>query len=165
MHLFNISKSKPDSRSSSKSKLPDSPLIKALKDGFGISESQYVFALSAKHNVMLQKDRGQALAKSTGMPDEAFLQHVWTVVPSQVDSVDDGEQNKGRFRVMGDVVLVRATCLDQALWKIGGPTVALRLVQAATVSRSFITTAQESIDAFARRPMNSQGHLVCFLKE
>ncbi|KAM6494725.1 hypothetical protein JOM56_009348 [Amanita muscaria] len=155
MYLSNISKPKPDSRSS-KSKSPDSPLIKALKDGVGISDSQYVFALSAKHNVMLQKDRGQALAKSTGMPDEAFLQHVLTVIPSQVGTVDDGEQNRGRFKVMGDVVLVKATCLDQALWKIGGPTVALRLVQAANTSHELSRALGVLLEGIKNNWQNSE---------
>lgn len=34
----------------------------------------------------------------------------------------------------GDVFLVRSATMDQALWKVGGAAVALRLVQAATVS-------------------------------
>jgi len=38
------------------------------------------------------------------------------------------------FKMEGDVFVVRAACLDMALWKIGGAAVALRLVQVANVS-------------------------------
>jgi hypothetical protein len=35
--------------------------------------------------------------------------------------------------VVGDVFVVKAACLDSALWKIGGAAVALKLVQLAKV--------------------------------
>lgn len=38
------------------------------------------------------------------------------------------------FKMDGDVFVVKAACLDMALWKIGGAAVALRLVQVANVS-------------------------------
>jgi hypothetical protein len=38
------------------------------------------------------------------------------------------------FRMEADVFVVKAACLDMALWKIGGAAVALRLVQVANVS-------------------------------
>jgi hypothetical protein len=40
------------------------------------------------------------------------------------------------LKMEGDVFVVRAACLDMALWKIGGAAVALRLVQVANVSSS-----------------------------
>jgi hypothetical protein len=38
------------------------------------------------------------------------------------------------FEMEGDVFVVKAACLDMALWKIGGAAVSLRLVQVANVS-------------------------------
>ena len=38
-----------------------------------------------------------------------------------------------KFKNEGDVFVVKAACLDMALWKIGGAAVALRLVQLANV--------------------------------
>lgn len=38
-----------------------------------------------------------------------------------------------QFKNEGDVFVVKAACLDMALWKIGGAAVVLRLVQVANV--------------------------------
>jgi hypothetical protein len=67
-----------------------SPLMRAVKDGLGVSQSSIIFSVSP--------------------------------------------HSSHDFRMEADVFIVKAACLDIALWKIGGAAVALRLVQAANVS-------------------------------
>ncbi|TFK65264.1 beach-domain-containing protein [Pluteus cervinus] len=77
-------------------------LMKAVRDGLGIAENSVVFAFSPFN------------APQSG--DVATL-------PSIGHSKE--------FKVEADVYVVKAACLDTALWKIGGAAVALRLVQLA----------------------------------
>lgn len=81
-------------------------LVRAVKDGLGIPESAIQFSFSS--------------------------------LGSQSSGVGTAIQISGstrEFKFEGDIFVVKATCLDMALWKIGGAAVALRLVQVANVGR------------------------------
>lgn len=79
-------------------------LMKAVKEGLGISPSAIVFALSCL-----------GLSGSGGAV-----------------SVVKGGKDK-EFAVNGDVVVMKTQCLDCSLWKIGGMAIPLRLLQLAQV--------------------------------
>ena len=81
-----------------------SPLMKAVKNGFGVPESLFVFSLSASDC--------SASGQNTTVPIKGLLKEVES---------------------QGNVFTVKAMTLDMALWKIGGAAVALRLVQLAQV--------------------------------
>ena len=156
MYLANLgasSNSRPDARSASSSKsktVADSPLTKALRDGMGVQESQFIFALSARHGVVEREQervrKGTGMTGGDGYPGEGMIQSVRAMLPVASggkagrggDGGEESEEGRGgrkaRFKAKGDVVLVRVRCLDQALWKVGGPAVALRLIHAADVS-------------------------------
>lgn len=160
MYLANLTFAslKPDARSpsslsrSSKTGVAagaETVLSKAVRDGIGVPESQFVFAISGRFGVAERelarvKKGGGGGGGGAGYPGEGMIQSVRAMLPVGnggkvgCDDDDDGEEGenagKARFRAKGDVVLVRAMCLDQALWKVGGPAVALRLIHAANVS-------------------------------
>lgn len=81
-------------------------LIRAVNDGLGIPESAIQFSFSS------------LCSQSSG---------VGTAIPINGSTRE--------FKFEGDIFVVKAMCLDMALWKIGGAAVALRLVQVANVSR------------------------------
>lgn len=86
-----------------------SVLMKAIKDGLGIPEASIIFAFSPLNT--------HQSGLSTSVPINGFSRN---------------------FKIEGDVFIVKAACLDMALWKIGGAAVALRLVQVANVRLSYL---------------------------
>ncbi|KAF9449865.1 beach-domain-containing protein [Macrolepiota fuliginosa MF-IS2] len=89
--------------SSKKSSQADaSPIIKAVRHGMDLDETQIIFSISA------------ASVARAGITEE--LPAFGVVTRSVVD---------------GDVYVVKAACFDNALWTIGGAAVVLRLVQLA----------------------------------
>ncbi|KAG5335279.1 hypothetical protein C0989_001571 [Termitomyces sp. Mn162] len=79
-----------------------STILKAVKNGFGIPENVISFAVSPLN----ARQSGPGMS----VPINGFTKE---------------------FKSKGDVFVVKAACLDTALWKIGGAAVALRLVQVA----------------------------------
>ncbi|KAG6916308.1 hypothetical protein DXG01_007465 [Tephrocybe rancida] len=79
-----------------------SAVMRAVKHGLGIPESAIAFAVSPLN--------ARQSGPSTAVPVNGFARE---------------------FKNEGDVFVVKAACLDSALWKIGGAAVALRLVQVA----------------------------------
>ncbi|EEB97071.1 hypothetical protein MPER_03688 [Moniliophthora perniciosa FA553] len=64
-----------------------------------------------------------------------------TLVPVSAIPIQSGygtEVMRKEFKVTGDIYVIKAHCLDNALWKIGGAAVTLRLVQVASVSSTSI---------------------------
>jgi hypothetical protein len=59
---------------------------------------------------------------------------VFTATPSVIDRPSRVGFLNVRFVKEGDVVCVRARCIDFAMWQLGGAAVALKLIQLATVS-------------------------------
>ena len=101
------------------SKSPETtPLLKIIREGFGVSESSIVFSLS---------------------PLSSLDQSDGNTAPSVNGQSRDLPSFRGRFRVTGDLVVVKLSCLDVALWRIGGAAIALRLVQLASVSACCFT--------------------------
>lgn len=83
--------------------------MRAIKDGLGIPEASIIFAFSPLNT--------HQSGLSTSVPINGFSRN---------------------FKIEGDVFIVKAACLDMALWKIGGAAVALRLVQVANVRLSYL---------------------------
>ena len=191
MYLANLAASsnlRPDARSASLSKskpAADSPMTKALRDGMGVQESQFVFALSARYGVVEREQarlgKGAGVVGGDGYPGEGMIQSVRTMLPvgsggkagrGGADNEEENEEGggsggggggvgggrKARFRAKGDVVLVRVMCLDQALWKVGGPAVALRLIHAANVSVVTFFKVWRGNSWKGRLPMSCQEH-------
>ncbi|KAJ8689982.1 beige protein-like 1 [Pleurotus ostreatus] len=84
-------------------------LLKAIKDGLALPESSILLSLSAG-----------------SVPQSGFIGTL--EVPRHGD---DGHQKLQELSVNGDVYVVKAACLDEALWRLGGAPVAMRLVQLA----------------------------------
>lgn len=118
----------------------------------GVPESLFVFALSARYGVVEREQaarvgKGAGVVAGDGYPGEGMIQSVRAMLPvesggkagrggpdNNEEENEEGGGRRARFRAKGDVVLVRVMCLDQALWKVGGPAVALRLIHATNVS-------------------------------
>jgi len=97
-----------------------SPLVKAVKEGIGLAESAIVFAISPSS---VQDDRkgAQMTFPLPSTPSSGFfLSQAQKPVRSGIDQT-------------GDILLATSSCLDVALWKVGGAAIALRLVQLANV--------------------------------
>lgn len=116
-------------------------LMKALKEGLGIAENHINWAVSTVG------------AKTSG--EVQILKIMGTQAGSTAANggaggskgAGHGQAGHGTGRelgrevlVEGDVLVVKAKCLDMALWKIGGAAVALRLVQLANVRLFFLKT-------------------------
>lgn len=79
-------------------------MIKVVKNGLAIPESQIVFSLIASES------------QKSGQGANVHL-----------------NSTSATLRAAGDVFTVKAACLDTALWKIGGAAIVLRLVDLANV--------------------------------
>jgi hypothetical protein len=86
-------------------------LMKVVQNGLGIPENTLVFGVSALNS--------EAVGLVTEVP------------------VNGKAGQQKRLKVEGDVYVVKAACLDMALWKVGGAGVALKLVQAANVGSKY----------------------------
>lgn len=104
IHLAAVALVRPDPKAAS-------PIIKALTEGFGFSESQIVFAIS---------------------PAGALLPNITRDVVSGSSRSPDSP--KGRLH--GDVFVSKPHCLDDSIWEIGGPVITLRLVEISEVCDS-----------------------------
>lgn len=82
-------------------------LMSMIQNGMNIPETNVIFALSPAGNVGRRDGKGQVA--------------------------------KGRWEAVmeGDVCEVRSTSLDLSMWKLGGASIALGLVQYAKVSAAF----------------------------
>ena len=98
-----------------KSRSAGSPLLNVASEGLGIKESSIVFSVSP----ISRFDQSHELIP---------------LAPNGPSVNPDGINARNRFRMIGNVFLVKLSCLDAVLWKIGGVAVALRIVQTAQVS-------------------------------
>ncbi|KAJ7579061.1 beach-domain-containing protein [Mycena floridula] len=62
----------------------------------------------------------------------------------------------GEFKVHGDVFTVKVSCLDMALWKVGGAAVPLRLVQLASTPHELSRSIGTLIDGLRNSWQNSE---------
>ncbi|KAF5370942.1 hypothetical protein D9615_009793 [Tricholomella constricta] len=109
------------------SSLTQSAVMKAVKDGLGINESAIGFAVSPLN------------ARQSGPTTSVLM--------------------KGfarEFKNEGDVFVVKAACLDTALWKIGGAAVALRLVQVANTQHEISRSLGVLTDGLRNSWQNSE---------
>lgn len=105
-----------------------SPLVKAVREGLGIEESAIVFAISPSSVRDDIEDGGRKTASIPSTPSSAFF------LPQTHKQVRTGAEQTG------DVFAAYVSCLDMALWKVGGAAIALRLVQIANVSDARLST-------------------------
>ncbi|KAK7442741.1 Beige protein-like 1 [Stygiomarasmius scandens] len=107
-------------------------IAKVVRDGLGIPESNIVFALS---------------------PLNSSTSGTVTSVPVNGSKIA-GVQKE--FAVDGDVYMVKVECLDMALWKIGGISVALRLVQVANTAHEVSRALSVLTDGLKNNWQNSE---------
>ncbi|KAJ7052675.1 beach-domain-containing protein [Mycena amicta] len=104
------------------------PLMKVVKDGLGIPESGIIFSMSPLNCPPNDPER--------------------SVVPAN--------GSKREFKVEGDVFIVKAACLDQSLWKIGGSAVPLRLLQVANTPHEVSRALGVLVDGMRNSWVNSE---------
>ncbi|GLB40924.1 putative WD40 repeats [Lyophyllum shimeji] len=109
------------------SSVTQSVVMKAVKDGLGIPETAICFAVSPLNT--------RQSGPSTALPVNGIARE---------------------FRNDGDVFVVKAACLDTALWKIGGAAVALRLVQVANTQHGLSRTLGVLTDGLRNSWQNSE---------
>lgn len=107
-----------------------SSIVRAVKDGIGLPESAIVFALSPLNSVASGFTRSVAALGGSGLGGGGGN-------GSGSGGKIDLMSSQREFVVRGDVFVMKAECLDNALWRVGGAAVALRLVQVAQVRLGF----------------------------
>ncbi|KAK2463985.1 hypothetical protein APHAL10511_004036 [Amanita phalloides] len=160
MFLANLAKLGPDAPAKSKS-AAELPLAKALRDGMGVLESQFVFVLSARYAAVQQEQAKprRGVGGDAHYPVEGMIQSVCTMLPVEAGDgrgKNGGLKAKARFEAKGDIVLVKAVCLDQALWEVGGPAVALRLVHATNTAHELSRALGVLLDGLKSNWQNSE---------
>ncbi|KAF7329558.1 hypothetical protein MKEN_00218700 [Mycena kentingensis (nom. inval.)] len=104
------------------------PLMKVVKDGLGIPETAIVFSVSPLNCASTDPESG--------------------VIPAN--------GSRREFSVEGDVFIVKAACLDQSLWKIGGAAVPLRLLQVANTPHEVSRALGVLVDGLRNSWVNSE---------
>lgn len=99
------------------SQVDGSPILKVVRHGMGLNESQIVFTISA------------ATVPHAGITEELPATGIVT-----------------RSVTEGDVYAVKAECFDNAIWTLGGAAVVLRLVQLAQVCAFLFNSSRLSAD-------------------
>ncbi len=97
-----------------------SSIVKVVKDGLGLPQAAIVFAISPLNCTVSGYASGIPISGGNGVTQNGTYGA-------------KSEQARKEFVVQGDVYVVKAKCLDNALWRVGGVAVALRLVQVAQV--------------------------------
>lgn len=87
--------------------------MNVIKSGLGINEDAFVFTLTADS----LKEVNSAMKP----------------MPSSAASEIFSDAIRMRWSTSGDVMTVDAHCFDMAMWKLGGASIALRLIQLASV--------------------------------
>ncbi|KAG6865427.1 hypothetical protein C0991_002665 [Blastosporella zonata] len=111
----------------------DPLLVKFLTYEASTSLNMFLATVATKqpsaHTHLTQSTIMKAVKHGLGIPESAvgFAVSPISASESATSTLVDG------FKREGDVFVVKAACLDMALWKIGGAAVALRLVQVANV--------------------------------
>ncbi|KAH8809671.1 beach-domain-containing protein [Flagelloscypha sp. PMI_526] len=115
----------------------DASLVKFLTYEASTSLNMFLSIVAASPRANAQS--GSPLLKvvrlGPGIKNADILFSLFPVDFSHRPEAAAGSASGGKmkeFRMAGDVFLVRSSTMDQALWKVGGAAVALRLVQAAS---------------------------------
>ncbi|KAF6760566.1 hypothetical protein DFP72DRAFT_988225 [Ephemerocybe angulata] len=140
----------------SKQTIIQSGMMKVVKFGVGVTEAHIVFSFSAAdcHTGGVGVSipiRGQIKVKA-----QASAQRL-----SKSPSVDNALRLEGAYvgdgvESQGDVFVVKAACLDSALWKIGGAAVALKLVQLAKTPHELSRSLGILVDGLRNSWQNSE---------
>ncbi|EAU86631.2 hypothetical protein CC1G_07289 [Coprinopsis cinerea okayama7 len=140
----------------SKQAIHQSGLMKLVRYGTGIPENRIMFSFTAGDC----KNGGSALGQT--IPLRGKLKPPKSEVVSLKSPMIEEEQGNGRtgagdgVEVRGDVFVVKAACLDTALWKIGGAAVALRLIQLAKGSHELSRSIGVLVDGLKSSWQNSE---------
>jgi hypothetical protein len=103
-----------------------SPLVKAVREGLGVAASAIIFFMSPASVRGECRGGASKLISLPSTPSSAFfLSQVQNAVRSGIEE-------------SGDILAANLSCLDMALWKVGGAAIALRLVQLAKVGHSYV---------------------------
>ncbi|KAJ2916640.1 hypothetical protein MD484_g3777, partial [Candolleomyces efflorescens] len=179
----------------SKQSIIQSGMMKVVKNGVGIPDSQIVFSFSAADchqgsssssttttggiplRGQLQLKARAASAASAGAgagakpvsrtPSSSLslnFSHQRDVSASSIVSSSSPElgefggvkRKADEVEVVGDVFVVKAACLDSALWKIGGAAVALKLVQLAKTPHELSRSLGILVDGLRNNWQNSE---------
>lgn len=100
-------------------------LMNVIQNGMGVSEGNVLFGVSPVGGV---RKREEELKESEGL-GEGGSSMEWVTA--------GGNGGKWEAVMEGNVYEVRSTSLDASMWKLGGASVALGLVQYAKVSSMF----------------------------
>lgn len=141
-----------------KKSIIQSGMMKVVKQGVGVSEAHIVFSFSAAD--CLSAGVGVAVPLRGQLRIKAQV----TVPPprsSKSPSVEsalkmDFWHRRDEMEARGDVYVVKAACLDTALWKIGGAAVALKLVQQAKTSHELSRSLGILVDGLRNSWQNSE---------
>ncbi|KAI5118373.1 hypothetical protein M0805_008701 [Coniferiporia weirii] len=94
-----------------------SPLMRAIRDSMGIAEDAFLFSITPNGYKCEDEREGESDSLS---------------IYVQNGVVSSRSASRSKINIVGDVVPVTQQCLDVALWKIGGASIALRFVELAT---------------------------------
>ncbi|KAF8184760.1 hypothetical protein BJ912DRAFT_973913 [Pholiota molesta] len=135
-----------------KSKTALTPIVKALREGMpsvGIKEDTLLFVVCVDAFDWGVNDRDL----ESGRPQDEFMG-----LEVRSKGTSRGGPGKGMVdaRLTGDVFVVKAESLDEALWKIGGAAVGLRLVQLASTSHELSRTIGILTDGLKNSWQNSE---------
>ena len=101
-----------------------SPLMRAVRDGLGVSEDSFIFAVGPNGYVFGTNDNISNSSDNSDLPENYILNGV----------------GSGKFKINGDFVVSAQQTLDLIIWKIGGASVPLRLIELASVSPADFST-------------------------
>jgi hypothetical protein len=116
------------------SSVDSSSLMKAVKRGLGIDESSIIFAISPSS---LRDQNREGALKPLSLPSTPSNAFFMSLAQKPIRSAIEQK---------GDIVVAYASCLDSALWKVGGAAVVLRLIQVANVGIGYFVYHNLFID-------------------
>lgn len=140
------------------------PILKALREGLasiGVREESVLFCLSSE-----RFEWGVSCPDS--FMEDAALENMFRL-PSSASArslrfsgswdanAAAGAVSVRKTTVKGDVFVVKAECLDEAFWKVGGVAVGLKLVELAEVSSTLYFWRTILSVVIFRHHMNSRG--------
>ena len=140
----------------SKQTIIQSGMMKVVKNGVGIAESHLVFSFAAEDcndgGVPTPIPiRGQLRTKAQQQHARRASKGSFNSLSIEVDGWKLGE-----LEAQGDVFVVKAACLDSALWKIGGAAVGLRLLQLAKTPHELSRSLGILVDGLKNSWQNSE---------
>ncbi|RXW16665.1 hypothetical protein EST38_g9189, partial [Candolleomyces aberdarensis] len=168
----------------SKQSIIQSGMMKVVKNGVGIPDSHIVFSFSAAdctsggvgvgiplRGQLKVKAKAAAAAAAGARPisktpsslslsfhqrDVSGSSTLSSSSPELGGEFTNTKRKADEVEVVGDVFVVKAACLDSALWKIGGAAVALKLVQLAKTPHELSRSLGILVDGLRNNWQNSE---------